>query len=1342
MKNQNRHVSKARLTALLLSVLLLAGLLPSFGALAETGNLTVKLQEDIYASLPANSKVQVTLYRIGRAAPETKAGWSIDSAFSGFGILKAETSDELGTAAKKLAGEIVGKSQYTGTQKTLEGGQTTFSGLNEGVYFGMMSKGPEGLEVTPFIVTIPASDPETKAMRHSYDITLKSANVFSTTVRKVWDDNDDRDGMRPKNLTVTLAESKKGTIKTVNLNDANDWTYTEENLPRYEGGEKLVYTWTEAEVEHYDGSSSVESVTNGEITTLTNTHKPETVSLTVRKDWRDDDDQDGKRPATLTVTLLGDTKKVGTATLNAANNWTDTISNLPKYANGQEIKYTWTEAEVEGYTAGVPVVDGLVTTLVNTHTPDTTSATVEKVWDDNDNQDGKRPQALTVTLFNGTEDVNTVTLNAANGWKATVTTDSTGRKLPKNENGQEIVYTWYESDLPEGYTLTGNKKDGLVTTLTNSYSPETTSATVRKVWVDGKNQDNIRPKELTVTLSNGTENVGTVTLNAANGWTDTISDLPKFANGQEIEYTWTEDGLPEGYELTGSKKEGTLTTLTNTHTPDTTSATVTKAWDDADNRDGLRPASLKVRLSNGTLVELNADNNWTVTVDDLPKYAKGREIVYNWTEESMPEGYALTSKEKDGTVTTLTNVELTSATVIKVWDDNENQDGIRPTTLTVTLSDGQSVSLNSGNGWRATIDNLPKYSNGQLIQYVWLEADKDQPEGYYLSGTVTEGTVTTLTNTHTPEVTQASVQKVWEDNDNQDGIRPASLTVTLSNGQSVTLNEANHWFGTIENLPKYANGREIKYTWTEDGLPEGYELASSEVDGTITTLTNSYMPDETSATVRKVWEDNDNQDGIRPESLTVTLSNGQSVTLSAENNWEATIDHLPRYANGQLIDYSWTETDLPEGYVLTRTEHVGTLTTLTNTHTVVTPTPTPVVTPTPTPTPVVTPTPTPGDTPTPTPGDTPTPTPGDTPTPTPGDTPTPTPGDTPTPTPDDTPTPTPGDTPTPTPVVTPTPTPGDTPTPTPTTTAPPPPPPGGGNTPTPTPVPTTEVTGHKVWEDESNVHKTRPESITVQLYANGALVNATPTWSGTNSDNWTYTFSNLPAVNASGATIRYTVRELTVNGYDSSVSGTTITNRLIPRTPKEYREFSGVKTWQDGGNASGQRPAHVRVHLFRDGQEIAARTVTAINDWTYTFGSQPLDDGYGNTYTYELREDGVAGYFSRVDGMNLINISLSRTPGNPTPGNPDNPDSPYVPMSVRQEVPTRGTGTQLPSFEERSEEELEELFDLFGYGTPLWGQLLGTGDETPIYPYIFGGVGVLAVALLLILTGKRRRKTK
>ena len=78
------------------------------------------------------------------------------------------------------------------------------------------------------------------------------------------------------------------------------------------------------------------------------------------------------------------------------------------------------------------------------------------------------------------------------------------------------------------------------------------------------------------------------------------------------------------------------------------------------------------------------------------------------------------------------------------------------------------------------------------------------------------GTVTTLTNTHTPETTEATVKKVWDDANNQDGIRPAELTVELSNGDTVTLNEANKWTATIGNLPKYADGEEIAYTWTEN----------------------------------------------------------------------------------------------------------------------------------------------------------------------------------------------------------------------------------------------------------------------------------------------------------------------------------------------------------------------------------------------------------------------------------------------------------------------------------------------------------------------------------------------
>ena len=89
--------------------------------------------------------------------------------------------------------------------------------------------------------------------------------------------------------------------------------------------------------------------------------------------------------------------------------------------------------------------------------------------------------------------------------------------------------------------------------------------------------------------------------------------------------------------------------------PETVDATVKKVWDDANNQDGKRPESLTVTLSDGTEVTLNEENNWTATVTDLPKYADGEEIVYTWSEGTMPEGYTLTDISTEGTVTTLTN---------------------------------------------------------------------------------------------------------------------------------------------------------------------------------------------------------------------------------------------------------------------------------------------------------------------------------------------------------------------------------------------------------------------------------------------------------------------------------------------------------------------------------------------------------------------------------------------------------------------------------------------------------------------------------------------------------------
>lgn len=306
-------------------------------------------------------------------------------------------------------------------------------------------------------------------------------------------------------------------------------------------------------------------------------------------------------------------------------------------------------------------------------------------------------------------------------------------------------------------------------------------------------------------------------------------------------------------------------------------------------------------------------------------------------------------------------------------------------------------------------------------------------------------------------------------------------------------------------------------------------------------------------------------------------------------------------------------------------------------------------------------------------------------------------------------------TPTPTPVRTPTPVPTPTPTPTPSPTP----------TPTPTPEPIT-LRGMKVWVDENNTYNTRPSSITVNLYANGQLTGNTPVWTiGTNA--WSYVFEQLPQVTEDGTTIEYTVDEVPVKFYEASVAGTTITNTLIPNEPSGYIDITGHKTWREitfeeleaMSSSNYSQPTSITVSLLRNGEIVANQTVSEATDWNYTFEHQPLDDGYGTTYEYAIRESGVPGYYASVNGYDLVNV---RIPGRPTnPGDtPKSPPSPFV---------------------EHTEEELEELIDIFDYDTPLYGGLLKTGDEVPVYPFVFGGIG-LTIVLVLIFAGRKNKKTE
>ena len=261
-------------------------------------------------------------------------------------------------------------------------------------------------------------------------------------------------------------------------------------------------------------------------------------------------------------------------------------------------------------------------------------------------------------------------------------------------------------------------------------------------------------------------------------------------------------------------------------------------------------------------------------------------------------------------------------------------------------------------------------------------------------------------------------------------------------------------------------------------------------------------------------------------------------------------------------------------------------------------------------------------------------------------------------------------------------------------------------------IPTANVTGTKTWVDQGNQNNLRPENIQITLFADGVPVAAQPTWTK-DGDIWTYTYTGLKVyqTGGSGPKIVYTVQEAPVAGYQATYNGLSIVNQLADIEVR-YVEISGRKTWVDGGDAAGERPESITVNLLRNGTVVDSRVVTEDDDWAYSFGSLPTSDGLMTAYTYTINERAVPNYAHSVNGYNLTNT--------------------YVPPS--EEPPTEPK--EKPKY---TPENWEELVTFLDAEVPLYGGLLKTGEDTPLYPYVFGGLGLLAL-ILSTLSGRRRRK--
>ncbi len=203
--------------------------------------------------------------------------------------------------------------------------------------------------------------------------------------------------------------------------------------------------------------------------TATITDKKAVTTVSGTKTWKDNDDQDGKRPDSIKVNLLANGKVVQSKTVTASDNWKYSFTNLPEFENGKKISYTVTEDQVKDYST---TVDGY--NLTNSYTPAKTSVSVTKAWNDNNNQDGSRPNEVKVQLYaNGEKSGNEVTLNAANKWTHTWT------ELAEKSNKKTVQYSVKEVGTVKGYTSSVNGKNGNFI-VTNTHTPSTPNVPTNK----------------------------------------------------------------------------------------------------------------------------------------------------------------------------------------------------------------------------------------------------------------------------------------------------------------------------------------------------------------------------------------------------------------------------------------------------------------------------------------------------------------------------------------------------------------------------------------------------------------------------------------------------------------------------------------------------------------------------------------------------------------------------------------------------------------------------------------------------------------------------------------------
>ena len=843
--------------------------------------------------------------------------------------------------------------------------------------------------------------------------TINKAYV-TVNVTKVWDEDNATQALRrPDSINFVLVADDEATdIKLENQTVNKDFSIKEQEysfgtVPKYdENGNPIEYDVIEEEVNDGDllfyestpetpvvdanGNTSV-TITN--TFTLKNIPDNNKTPIEVTKVWDDNDNYADKRTdVTLTVTGNNKSENVELSESNAlkedANTWKDTVD-MDKYTtDGVEITYAVSEKNVPDFYEVSYNQDALTVTNKFVGSDETIDVKVNKVWKDNETQAKRRPSSIEFVLTK-MENRNKVEVD-----RATMTDTSKDESvefpnLPKYDDKANIIdYNVEEVNAGEFYTSTMSPesiddKGNIEVTVTNKFTlPEnnTTSIQVTKVW-DDKGHEDKRPTggvsfDVVGMDVNEIVEEKNIELSAEDAdpensyvWKKEVTLQKYDQNGEEIVYSVTEPTVPQFYE-----KSENGTTVTNRFVGDSSTTkdiTITKKWEDSNDKAEKRPQSVKFIISSDVLdfnyeetlsVTTDEDNStpneWTKTITVRKYDDNANEINYKVDEVETGDLYFY-KKSINNEKLTITNTftvpdEKVTVTVNKVWDeDNDTQKGHRPYSVEFELKDGNSVvdtetMKNTAENSSITFDPQAKYDElGNEINYTVEETEVNEGDLFFYTTVVSDLTpnpddenqlTATVRNefqvpTGGENEQDLTLTKVWDDNGNNAKKRPTSIVLTLNGTDNTTRdytltapdsenNTAGEWKYTAENLPIYdSNGTKIEYNLTEidENIPDNYALAEDN-DGNLTvTNTFTHNDEQVSLTLVKEWDDNENAN--RPEKVTFKIT-GTSTTGTTTRTEEVTEDtwtkeiKVDKYnARNDEITYTVTEVDVAEGYV-------------------------------------------------------------------------------------------------------------------------------------------------------------------------------------------------------------------------------------------------------------------------------------------------------------------------------------------------------------------------------------------------------------------------------------------